>query len=111
MFLKLPIMVLTWPIFSSISSSRASFVILCIERKLCYAKWVPNSPPITPDSPANVPRLWTDSVSIVHDALRLIIYYFAVVVSLPGPVVFLEGGTPAKDKHHVSLVGPTRLSN
>lgn len=32
MFLKLPIMVFTWPMFSSISSSRASFVILWDEK-------------------------------------------------------------------------------
>lgn len=46
-------------------------------------------------SPANITGLWTDSIPIVHHALRLIIYYFAVVVTLPGTVVFLEWGTPA----------------
>lgn len=94
-FRKLPIIVLTCPMFSSISSSRASFVILSRVNKdnVVPAMKTPHPPP---PLPADIAGLWTDSVPIIHHTLGLIVYYLSVIVTLPGSVVFLEWGTPAK---------------
>lgn len=102
-FLKLPIIVLTWPTFSSISSSRASFVILTVENRVrAYEQERSSTGNHSHTShkaihlissrslPADVARLWTNAVPFIHHSRRLIVYYFAVVVTLPGAVVFLE---------------------
>lgn len=45
--------------------------------------------------PSNVACLWSQTITVVHDSLRLIINNFTVIVSFPGSIIFqVERGAP-----------------
>lgn len=94
MFRKLPIIVFTCPILSSISSSRASFVIL-----LNKYYWVIGQKSIDQCIffnviPSDVTGLRSHSITVVHYSLWLVIYDFAIIVTFPCSIVFFKWGTP-----------------
>lgn len=92
-FRKLPTIVFTWPIFSSISSSRASFVILK-QQQAHAVSILPIRCFVKNHLPSDVAGLRSETIAIVHDSLWLVVNNFAVVVALPCAVVLFERCTP-----------------
>ncbi len=107
MLRKLPIIVLTWVIFSSISPSRASLLILLREKtkphNVTRRQFHSQSPSKQLEWRTlrregrrvrvllgNITACWTDSIAVIHNSGWLVVDYFAIVVAFPRPFVFLE---------------------
>ena len=102
MLRRLPIMVLTWPMFSSISSSRASLVILSNTKKHKRHKAALAGRNRLSFLLGDVSAGGSDSVTIVHDSLRLIVDHFTVLVALPRSFIFFERRTSETGRHNNS---------
>ena len=106
---KLPIIVLTCVIFSSISPSRASLLILLKRRNTIQDNYIYNHCRNSSGGEVtfgfegdvfvllgNITACWTNSVAIIHNSGRLIIDYFTIVIAFPRSFIFLKLRRPEK---------------